>query len=262
MDSRELTDRKTRISWDENWHDIPMDSVMEIFDYPRVKEQMGYFLKYIKKDSTILEGGCGLAPYVIRFADMGYNIIGLDYNISPLKKAMGYRKVRLLAANVDRLPFRDEVFDHYLSLGVIEHFAKGPEAAIKEAYRILKPGGYFLCQVPARNIYRFFDMPLRLFKRNKFVRAVFGKAQQNHYWEQYFGKKQLRKMLEKSGFDTREVISFSHSHALIASFPFLRKKGSYDAASDLAIKLASVLKRIFPGITAGENLFVARKVLN
>ena len=262
MNKIEKIDRATKASWDENWHCVSMDRVMEILDYPRVREQVGYFLRYIKINDLILEGGCGLAPYVIHFADRGYNIVGLDYNVSCLRKAREHSRVRLLAANVDRLPFKDESFDCYLSLGVIEHFANGPDDAIREAYRVLKPGGFFLCQVPARNIYRFFDMPLRFFKRNGLIRTMLGKPKKNYYWEQYFGIKKLTRMLEGAGFSTKEIIRFSYSHALISSFPFLRKKGSYDAASDTAIRIAAVLKIILPAMTAGENLFVVQKRTN
>ena len=46
------------------------------------------------------------------------------------------------------MSFPDNHFDAYLSLGVIEHWEEGPQQAIDEAYRVIKPGGYFFVSTP------------------------------------------------------------------------------------------------------------------
>ncbi len=47
------------------------------------------------------------------------------------------------------LPHRDEYFDVVFSLGLIEHFKKNDKYRIlKEQKRVLKRGGYLICQVP------------------------------------------------------------------------------------------------------------------
>ena len=60
------------------------------------------------------------------------------------------------------MSFTDDTFDAYLSLGVIEHNVDGPQNAISEAFRVIKPGGHFFVSTPCNNIFRkIFNHPLR-----------------------------------------------------------------------------------------------------
>lgn len=51
--------------------------------------------------------------------------------------------------DLQKLTFADNEFDLFISLDVMEHIPD-PEAAIKEIYRTLKPGGAMLCTWPVR----------------------------------------------------------------------------------------------------------------
>ena len=43
----------------------------------------------------------------------------------------------------------------------IEHWQEGPSIAIQEAYRVIKPGGYFLVSTPCNHLIRkLFNHPL------------------------------------------------------------------------------------------------------
>jgi len=46
------------------------------------------------------------------------------------------------------LGFRPGVFAAYISLGVVEHDPAGPDAILREAWRLLEPGGVLLLSVP------------------------------------------------------------------------------------------------------------------
>ena len=54
----------------------------------------------------------------------------------------------LAVADVVRLPFADDAFDAYVSLGVIEHFETGFQHVLDEARRVLKPQGLIFVSVP------------------------------------------------------------------------------------------------------------------
>jgi demethylmenaquinone methyltransferase/2-methoxy-6-polyprenyl-1,4-benzoquinol methylase len=60
------------------------------------------------------------------------------------KKFKGNSSVKWFNGNAEKLPFKNNIFDYYtISFGIrnVDNIDK----AIKEAYRVLKPGGRFLC---------------------------------------------------------------------------------------------------------------------
>jgi SAM-dependent methyltransferase len=54
-------------------------------------------------------------------------------------------------ADASRLPARDGAFDLYVSFETIEH-VEDDEALVREARRVLSPGGKFLCSTPNRDL--------------------------------------------------------------------------------------------------------------
>lgn len=116
------------------------------------------FSKYFQKGQRILEGGCGLGQFVIHYYRLGYDIIGLDFSEDTVKRIKNFDKsIPVLVSDVLDLPFEDNTFDIYYSGGVVEHFEEGPVSAIKEAYRVIKPGGKLIITVPHINSYRMLE---------------------------------------------------------------------------------------------------------
>jgi SAM-dependent methyltransferase len=84
-----------------------------------------------------------------------------------------------------------------ISLGVIEHFEEGPQAALAEVRRILKVGGLFLVTVPTQNFMR-----VALFNRIKdaqtSLRRIRGVALE---FEEYrYSRRQFEARLREAGF--------------------------------------------------------------
>lgn len=70
----------------------------------------------------------------------------LDQGFAKLKKENFQQKsqLELICCNAEELPFENDKFDYYtISFGIrnVTHINK----ALKEAYRVLKPGGKFIC---------------------------------------------------------------------------------------------------------------------
>lgn len=254
-------DNVTKKAWEENWDAISVEKILKIFSYVRVKKQMDIFLHYLPKGQKIFEGGCGLGPYLIRLRQLGYDVIGGDYNLPPLLKIKRYdANVPVVCADVLNTPFRDSSFGAYMSLGVIEHFTQGPEAAIQEGRRILKEGGMFIIQIPINNALRVLRRPIDMLKRNAFVRMLLKQPEKIYYWEQYIPPKKLIKLMKENGFDVQSAVPIDHTHNLCTFCGALfRDKKSYDEANIFGIRLGAFLEKVLPWSTASQAIFICKK---
>jgi SAM-dependent methyltransferase len=102
-----------------------------------------------RPDVRILEGGCGIGHHVAGLQQLGYDAVGVDYAARTVAKINQlFPELKVQQADVRSLPFPDNSFDGYWSLGVIEHFFDGYEVIAEEMYRVLKPGGYLFLTFP------------------------------------------------------------------------------------------------------------------
>lgn len=102
--------------------------------------------------SRILEAGCGLGQYVVLWRQRGHAAVGVDWSIAGLRHARRASAPAPVAAMaLDCLGLRAGIFDAYVSLGVVEHDPRGPDAILAEARRVLRPGGTLIISVPYVN---------------------------------------------------------------------------------------------------------------
>ncbi len=90
---------------------------------------------------VLLDVGCGgglLAPHV-----RGYRHVGVDQSASALAVAARHG-VEVVQADAAALPFPDASFDVVVAGEVLEHVAD-LEGTVREALRVLRPGGTFVC---------------------------------------------------------------------------------------------------------------------
>lgn len=91
---------------------------------------------------TIYDLGCGEASYKDWFLQYADRYIGVDWSDS-----FHNTKADIVANLNEPLPIDDAVADTVLSFSVMEHLSE-PQLMLNEAYRILRPGGRLILQVP------------------------------------------------------------------------------------------------------------------
>lgn len=123
--------------------------------------------------STVLEVGCSsgflLRSLIDRFP--GYRFVGADYTYGTLQ-SLGARLsgVPLLQFDLTRCPLPDNSADVIILLNVLEHIGDD-EKAMAELFRIVRPGGAVIIEVPAAGAlfdvydrvlmhHRRYDMPM------------------------------------------------------------------------------------------------------
>ena len=92
----------------------------------------------------VLEVGCGAGSDLLRFAKENASITGID--LSPRSVSLAKTRLRtyncqgnVLIADAEQLPFKTGSFDLVYSWGVLHH-TPDTEQAIREVYRVTKPG--------------------------------------------------------------------------------------------------------------------------
>lgn len=90
-----------------------------------------------------LDIGPGLTFWPVFLADKGFEVTAIDKD-ERIKKwaeaARQNRKLKFVTGDIAKTKFPDKSFDAVTNISVIEHISD-KEGAIKEIYRLLKPGG-------------------------------------------------------------------------------------------------------------------------
>jgi SAM-dependent methyltransferase len=142
--------------WNERIHDLEMTDhpvgTREFFDdledyrydklhyLPRLVDFSAY------RGRTLLEVGCGIGTDLVRFAQGGAQVTGVDLSSTAVELARknfalhGVAAQDLRVANGEALPFADGTFDVVYGHGVVQYTANAPQL-IRECHRVLKPGG-------------------------------------------------------------------------------------------------------------------------
>lgn len=138
-----------------------------------LKRRARYIIEELnpQENEKIIDLGCGTGYYLFLLSSLPVklNLTGFDYDKEALSEAKRTlpKNIKFLSGDLHRMPFKDNSFDKAVISEVLEHLENDAKA-LKEIYRILKPGGTLVISVPSVN-YPFLWDPLnyclqRLFK--------------------------------------------------------------------------------------------------
>jgi len=128
------------------------DSFLNLLDTVVQPIRFEYLQKCIKQHSLndkikALDIGCGGGFMSESLAQLGFSVAGIDQSQTTLEHATQHAMQQGLDIDychgqAESLPYRDQSFDLVCACDVLEHVSD-LEQAIKEASRVLKPGGMF-----------------------------------------------------------------------------------------------------------------------
>lgn len=139
--------------WTEVWRREggPQGAFDKIPRKPEFKLMRPY-LEKMPRNACLLDGGCGLGDWTVYLTRNGHPTLGVDLSRSIVAKLKErFPDAEFAVGDVRATGLPDTSFDGYFSWGVFEHFEEGLQHCIREAYRLLKPGGYLFVTVPFDN---------------------------------------------------------------------------------------------------------------
>ena len=187
--------------WEHRWQGMNLNKLLKKARRDRLGEMERPYRQYLPQDGPLLEAGCGTGRVVCALQARGYTVEGIDYAAETIQRvrqvdpSLDLRVGDILA--VDR---PDGYYAAYISLGVLEHHIAGPQAALKEAWRLLRPGGIAFIMLPYLNRAR-----QRLYTRApQFDPLAVPAGYRFYQYQEDTGD--FNEQLARAGFETLEVI--------------------------------------------------------
>ena len=171
------------------------------------------------RGKRVLELGCGAGYDAYTFMTNGADYTGIDItpeNPERVRQHLAHYGLDpdVLEADAERLPFEDESFDVVYSNGVLHHTPDMPRA-LREARRVLRPGGELYFSVYNRNsIVYGVDMALvdQLLKGGWMKRSLKTRLAMGEYTTSgelplvnVYSERRLRALVGEAGFDVVSI---------------------------------------------------------
>ncbi len=119
-----------------------------------MEEPLNSLLRHAPSKGLVLDAGCGQLTYTVllKYFKPKLEIIPIDIVIP--ERLKNHKKHNFIAASIENMPFRKEIFDFIFCLSTLQ-LIKDDKNTLKEFHRILKRNGVLLFTVPTgKSIFR------------------------------------------------------------------------------------------------------------
>ncbi|MBU1078254.1 MAG: class I SAM-dependent methyltransferase [Spirochaetes bacterium] len=191
-----------------------------------------------------LDIGCGTGHYLKKMDHYGYRMTGFDFSkgmVQEAKKQNKGKNINITEGSILKIPHKASQFDFAYTINVMHHLPtlKKQKEALKEVYRILKPGGiFFIHEVNT-------DNPLFKFYMN-YIFPMTSRIDDDDT-ELWLSAKWIKKNPVK-GFICEDILYFTFLPNFLPKFLF-----------PLSVKLESHLEKITKGKQGAHYMALLKK---
>jgi SAM-dependent methyltransferase len=159
---------------------------------------------HLKPGMTVLELGCGAGHFTQELARSGADVVAIDVSPDLLQIARtncGAPNVKYQIENAYELSYDDAVFDSVVGSSVLHHLEI--ERALRDVYRVLKPGGTIFFTEP-----NMLNPQIAVQKNIPWIKRKLGDSPD----ETAFFRWPLRRLLEQIGYRDIRIDPFDFLH--------------------------------------------------
>lgn len=120
-----------------------IDRLLNSFHRQRLRE----ISNYVDPPVRLLDVGSGKGRFVANAVRYGWQAQGVEPSAGQVYASQQRYGIEVFAGELAQANFPDTSFDVVTAWHVLEHI-DDPQALVTEIYRILRPGGLFVCEVP------------------------------------------------------------------------------------------------------------------
>jgi SAM-dependent methyltransferase len=172
-------------------------------------------LRRLPRHGRILEAGCGPGHLVLALRARGFDAEGVEWAARTVENARRLAPdLPIRQGDVRRLDAPNDSYSGYISNGVVEHDPAGPEAALREAFRVLEPGGVALVAVPHYHLLRRLKAWLGLYRPPQ---------PDDEFYQYAFAPRDMTARLRRSGFSVVEVTGYDPIKGLADEIGLFRR---------------------------------------
>jgi len=201
-------------------------------DYARTRHftwDIENLVQYVSSGEKILDLGCGSGRLLEILKDRNISYFGIDGSENLIEIAKrNYPDFKFQVTDVLSLPFPNNFFDKIFSIRVLMHVPSKEFQLqfLKEAKRVLKPGGLLI--LTAWYLWKLRSkINFLLMVKNAFLKIIgkskldFGDAlipwdKKAMRYYHYFTKRELKKLVEESDFEVKEIWTTPYDLYLVA----------------------------------------------
>lgn len=153
--------------------------------------------KYVPIGIRVLDWGCGNGHFSYALLRLGYKAYGFELGDFPLRKYLSkdYEFTQADPMNPNVLPYPNDNFDAVFSVGVLEHVREDTrgteEVSLREIFRVLKPGGYFIC----------YHFPNLL----SWIEGLTAVLPHKHHHSYRYTKRSIKELCQRTGYELQEM---------------------------------------------------------
>jgi SAM-dependent methyltransferase len=150
-----------RAYWNQRIHDLDISdnppgspgffADLDVYHFDKLHHLLRLVDFEGQRGRKVLDVGCGTGVDLVRFAQAGATVTGVDIAPGAIDLARRHFEIRRLEADLvvgdgEALPFPDKQFDLVFAHGVVQ-YTTNPQALVNECRRVLAPGGEAIFQV-------------------------------------------------------------------------------------------------------------------